>query len=335
MLNPVRARELLDAAPRQHILVVGDLMLDRYVYGRVGRISPEAPVPIVEVTHDREAAGGASNVAANVRALGGEAAVAGVIGRDPMGEQLLALLSSGGVNVDAVIARDAGPTTVKTRVIAEQQQVVRVDREQVHDWTAPDAAAFEQVLRQAMRRSTGVVLEDYGKGALTQAVVDVLLSEARARGIPIGYDPKEGRHLDVAGVTIATPNRHEALLNAGIGDPPWPQRAPMDDQDLRNAGRILFEKWQPVLLLITLGAQGMLLLQKDKPGLHVPTRAREVYDVSGAGDTVIGTTVLALAAGATAEEAAELANYAAGVVVGKLGTATCSREELLAAVGGS
>ncbi len=327
------ARRRLAAFRGRRILVVGDLMLDRYVYGSVERISPEAPVPVVRVTRETLMPGGAGNVAWNLRAMGAEAAVAGFLGRDREGRELAALLRRRGVRLDAVMPAGDAPTTVKTRVVAERQQVVRVDRDAAPDLAPRERARFCRTVAAAAARSDGVILADYGKGALCQPVVDAALRAARAAGIPAGLDPKNP-DLRVAGITVVTPNRREAFHLAGRADPGAAAEPLRDAALLDAAGRVL-RHWRPRHLLVTLGPQGMLLARAGAAPIHVPTRAREVFDVSGAGDTVIAVCVLALAAGADIVEAAELANYAAGVVVGKMGTATCSPAELLAALDGA
>lgn len=328
-INRARASELLKACHGKKILVVGDLMLDRYIIGNVNRISPEAPVPVVHVHTERSVPGGASNVALNIGSLHGQGGVAGVIGDDADGRELSALLSSRGVNTSAALLDSSIRTTVKTRVIAERQQIVRIDWEDSFRYSAETLARFCQRLMDEIASADGVILEDYGKGIVVQEVVETVLQAASAKNIPVGLDPKENHILDVAGITLATPNRKEAFNGAGMPET-RPAAHPLEDEPLLKVGAVLLEKWRPELLAITLGAQGMLLLERGKAPLVVPTRAREVFDVSGAGDTVIATCVLARAAGATFVEAAEIANYAAGVVVGKLGTATCSADELLA-----
>ncbi len=324
-----RARELLARFPRKKILVVGDLMLDRYIYGAVSRISPEAPVPVVHVSREFAVPGGATNVAHNIRAIGGGSAVAGIIGSDKAGSELAALLRKSGVGLRAVQKLAGHPTTVKTRIVAERQQVVRVDWESRLVLSRSQLAVFCRRVEREMLRADGVIIEDYGKGLIRQEIVSAVLKAAKRRGIPVGLDPKDNEELNVAGVTLATPNRKEAFFAANVEDP-GAKENPLRDEALFRVGRILLRKWRPGLLAITLGPHGMLLLEKDKPPKHVPTRAREVFDVSGAGDTVIGACTLAVAAGATFEEAAEIANYAAGVVVGKVGAATCTPEELIA-----
>lgn len=323
-----RASQLLKKFPRRRVLVVGDLMLDRYVYGTVTRISPEAPVPVVAVTKETSMPGGASNVACNIRALGGKAAVAGLLGKDAAGVELRWLLADAGVDVECAMMFAGAGTIVKERVIAERQQVVRVDFDRAATWSPRQSDKFCALLAVELDRADGVVIEDYGKGAVTQKIVDLILATAAQRKIPVGFDPKEGHDLALDGITMATPNRKEAFGIAGLSDP-GAKENPLADKALRKAGEVLMEKWGALNLAITLGPQGMFLLTRGRPPRHVPTRAREVFDVSGAGDTVIATGVTALAAGADFLESMELANIAAGVVVGKLGTASCTPEELL------
>ena len=323
-----RAAELLRKFPRRRVLVVGDLMLDRYVYGGVSRISPEAPVPVVRVEKETSMPGGASNVACNVRALGGKASVAGMVGKDAAGVELRWLLSDAGVGVECAMMFAGARTIVKERIIAERQQVVRVDFDHATGWTPRQSDKFLAMLALELDGADGVVIEDYGKGAVTQEVVDLVLSVAAKRRIPVGLDPKEGHDLAMKGLTVATPNRREAFAIAGMVDP-GPKDDPLADKALRRTGEILLDKWQAKHLAITLGPHGMYLAGASRPPRHVPTRAREVFDVSGAGDTVIAACTTALAAGADFLESAELANIAAGVVVGKLGTASCTPDELL------
>jgi D-beta-D-heptose 7-phosphate kinase/D-beta-D-heptose 1-phosphate adenosyltransferase len=289
-------------------------------------------VPVVHVSHEKSMPGGASNVAANVRALGGQAGVAGIMGLDQSAGELMSLLAQNGVGVGGVLELPDIRTTVKTRVIAERQQVVRIDWEDRVRYTAQTVDSFCAKLAREVELSSGVILEDYGKGVIEQRVVDTVLEGAKKKGIPVGLDPKDNHELRLAGITIATPNRKEAFV-AARAEEAEAGPDPLQDQPLLEVGRALLAKWQPELLAITLGPHGMILFEGEKPPKHVPTRAREVFDVSGAGDTVIATCVLALAGGATHVEAAEIGNYAAGIVVGKLGTATCSQEQLLAYMG--
>ncbi|NLE67118.1 MAG: carbohydrate kinase [Lentisphaerae bacterium] len=323
-----RARRIAGRFAGQRILVLGDLMLDRYIYGSVSRISPEAPVPVVLVRDERNMPGGAANVARNIRTLGARAMLCGLVGCDDAGSGLLKALSGCGVNTSAVIRAKGVLTTVKTRIMAERQQVVRVDWDARPSISANTLSELcDRAVRQ-VRRCTGVIIEDYGKGLVNQAIVDAVLSEARHRGVPVGLDPKDNIHLRFDGITVATPNRKEAFALAHMAESP-PAADPMKDKPLLQMAGALIESWTPDFLMVTLGAQGMLLACRDGRPVHVPTRAREVFDVSGAGDTVIATAVLALASGAGYFEAAELANCAAGVVVGKIGTAGCSAAELM------
>lgn len=328
-LSIKRAKELLAGFRHQRVAVVGDLMLDRYIEGSVDRISPEAPVPVVRVRSERSVPGGASNVAVNLRAMGGGASVCGLAGRDAAGRDLIGMLRAARVGT-AGVTRPAGlRTTVKTRILAERQQVVRVDHEDAPELAG---AALKDACRSVaaeVARSTGVIIEDYGKGFVCQPVIDAVLAAARRAGIPSGLDPKDNHELDVRGITVATPNRREAFHGAQRKDP-GAGPDPLADAALLGAARVLLRRWAPRHLLVTLGPQGMLLAAPGAKPRHIPTRAIAVYDVSGAGDTVIAVCVLSLAAGATDEEAAEIANYAAGVVVAKLGTATCTPAELIA-----
>ncbi|MCC5847235.1 MAG: carbohydrate kinase [Verrucomicrobia bacterium] len=330
-LSLSRARALLDRFSNHRVLVVGDLMLDRYVHGRVDRISPEAPVPVVKVVREHCVPGGACNVALNIQALGGRASVCGLVGTCIHAEVLMDQLQKAGVDVRPVTADSGVTTVVKTRILADRQQMLRVDRENADMGDKVDSAEFLAKLDAALEKADGMILEDYGKGVLTPSLVRRALDHAKAQGIPSGYDPKDNHELDVAGVTFATPNRKEAFHVAGMRDRN-PEREPLEDDDLLRAAQRLRDMWQPLHLMVTLGPQGMFLLSGEAAPQHVSTRAREVFDVSGAGDTVIATTMLALAAGASFREAAELANAAAGIVVAKVGTATTSPAELLAAL---
>jgi D-beta-D-heptose 7-phosphate kinase/D-beta-D-heptose 1-phosphate adenosyltransferase len=323
-----RAQELLHSASEKRVLVVGDLMMDRFVYGTVSRISPEAPVPVVKVSHEKAMPGGACNVASNLLALGGKAAMAGVIGTDNVGGELKQQLSTSGVSLDAIVESAEHPTCVKTRIVAERQQVVRVDREEYLQLSGSDMTGFCQLIEKEIESADGVIIEDYGKGSVQQEVVDTVIAAADKAGIPVGYDPKDDHILKMEGVSVVTPNRKEAFGSAGVTEGEAAAN-PLQDKALLEVGRILDEKWKAKHTLITLGPHGMLLLNRGEAAQHIPTRAREVFDVSGAGDTVIATYVLALACGATYLEAAELSNFAAGVVVGKLGTATCTQKELI------
>ncbi|MBT3191095.1 MAG: hypothetical protein HN341_00925 [Verrucomicrobia bacterium] len=331
MANKMKA--LLDRFGEARILVVGDLMLDRYVFGNVDRISPEAPVPVVHVTREASRPGGASNVSLNIASLGGRSLVAGIVGKDAMGDELLAALKDAGIPVEGVIQDPGTQTTVKTRIIAERQQVARVDYE---DGTARYAERIQElcdVLPGLVAASTGVILEDYGKGVMCQEVVDTVLAAAKTHAKPVGFDPKDNHQLSIPWLTLATPNYREACLATGQPELPLGDR-PESCNSLQTAGRALSDRWDTEFLMITLGSHGMYLCPREGEPSVQPTLAREVFDVSGAGDTVIAVAMMALSVGAGYAEAAALANHAAGVVVGKVGTATCSQAELLGSLGG-
>lgn len=324
-----RALELIPAFAHQRIAVVGDLMLDRYIWGDAKRISQEAPVPVVEVARMTAAPGGAANVARNLAALGAQTAAFGAIGDDSAAQELLRLLEADRVNISGVLRDPARVTTEKTRVIAGHQQVVRVDTERAAPLSAEHEAALLKNLESAIasRAIGGVIVEDYAKGLVSEKLLKTLASLCTANHVPIALDPHPGNPACAQGLTVITPNRAEAFAMAGVY-PRAPHRPIEDDDALLEVVRILQQKWAPACLLITLGADGMALFRPDAPALHIPTRAREVYDVSGAGDTVVATFMLALVSGATPDEAAHIANHAAGIVVAKIGTASVSPNEL-------
>jgi D-beta-D-heptose 7-phosphate kinase/D-beta-D-heptose 1-phosphate adenosyltransferase len=331
MLTRKRAENIVKAFAGKKVLVIGDLMLDRYLSGSVHRISPEAPVPVVLVSGERTSPGGSANVASNIQSLGGQAIVVGIVGHDQAADDLTKALSSRGIRTDGIVACDWTRTTVKTRVVAERQQVVRIDYED-----SPELAAYAKKdlcerVAQLARESDAIIIEDYGKGVISQEVIDAALAAAKKRKIRIGLDPKDNHELKLHGITLATPNYKEACMAARLKEIPL-GKDPLSNKNLEQAGEILLKKWTPELLIITLGAQGMYLLSGTEKPQVIPTKAREVFDVSGAGDTVIATAILALVSGADHYESASIANHAAGIVVGKLGTATCSPDELVASV---
>ncbi|HUB82620.1 MAG TPA: bifunctional ADP-heptose synthase [Bryobacteraceae bacterium] len=315
----------------RRILVAGDLMLDEFIWGNVSRISPEAPVPIVDVTGESYYPGGAANVARNLREFTTHVSIMGLTGADAAGDQLLGLLAEAGIDTAAVERDPAFSTIRKTRVIARNQQVVRVDRERKSGVTGPALArAIEQIDRIAPSVDA-IIVADYGKGFVTQALADHLCRSASAHGKILTVDPHPHTTLDWSGVTAVKPNRLEAFLAAGM-PPSEPVTPVLEDQTLIEVGRRLRRRWQAENLLITLGEHGMLLLADDMLPVHLPTHAKEVFDVSGAGDTAIAVFTLGLAAAASPMEAAELANRASGIAVGKLGTATVTPAELQASL---
>jgi D-beta-D-heptose 7-phosphate kinase/D-beta-D-heptose 1-phosphate adenosyltransferase len=323
-----RVEELLHNFPSKRILIIGDLMLDEFVWGRVSRISPEAPVPVVEVIRESYYPGGAANVARNVREFTPSVFVMGVIGEDTHAQRLRNLLAEHGIGLDGVQHDKSFQTIVKTRIIARQQQVVRVDREKPQPPTKEAQACYVDKVRELLPQLDGIIFEDYGKGLLQQGFVDEVASLARREGKLVTADPNPHNRLVWRGITAVKPNRSEAFAAA---NQPWhePDSDPLRDRYLLLVGAELLRIWSPDHLLVTLGEQGMILFCQGKPPFHIPSRAREVYDLSGAGDTAIALLTLALVSGASAIEAAEISNHASSVVVGKIGTATLTPEELL------
>ncbi|HSB10842.1 MAG TPA: D-glycero-beta-D-manno-heptose-7-phosphate kinase [Blastocatellia bacterium] len=320
-VNRERAKVLAASFGGKRILVLGDVMLDEFIWGRVRRISPEAPVPVVEITRQTLALGGAGNVASNLVALGARATAVGVIGDDSGAERLRKAFRDLEVSSSGLVVDATRPTTVKTRIIAHNQQVVRTDRES----RAAIASSTEDLVVKSflgeLESADAVVVSDYGKGLLTSSILSRVLAAARERGSIVCLDPKMRSFAQYQPVSVITPNNQEAAEASGI--------AIEDEASLVEAGRKLLGSLDCRAVLITRGEEGMTLFTGDSV-THIPTVAREVFDVTGAGDTVIATLALALSGGASFEEAAVLANHAAGVVVAKLGTASVTREELLA-----
>ncbi len=323
-----RLRELLATSAKRRILVVGDVMLDHFIWGNVSRISPEAPVPIVELQRESSMPGGAGNVARNLTSLQATAELFSVIGTDHQGRELKELLQGCGIECTDILETPQRSTSVKTRVVAQTQQVVRIDRETKD--ILDDGLTRHLLDRIGLRlaQADAVIICDYGKGVVTQPLIDELRRVCRERGVWLSLDPKPVHHLSLTDLSLITPNRKEALELAGVPDEN--RRAdPLKDETLMLAVERLLKDLRPALLLVTLGEQGMLLCQRGRSPFHIPTVAQEVFDVSGAGDTVIAAFTLAIAAGASPVEAAILSNHAAGVVVGKVGTATVTAQEIL------
>jgi D-glycero-beta-D-manno-heptose-7-phosphate kinase len=321
-------RQILDRAASKRILVIGDLMLDEFVWGKVGRISPEAPVPVVEVTGESFFPGGAANVARNLRELVDRVSVIGLTGKDRSGQQLRELLAERKIDISDSLEDEKFPTIVKTRIVARHQQVVRVDREKVASPSAKQVAKVVGAVGKRLGEIDAIIFEDYGKGFLTRELVSQIARQARAAKKIVTADPNPHNLINWSGMTAVKPNRAEAFLAAGI-----PIRdsevSPKKDVDLVHAGKELLQKWGVQYLLVTLGEHGMMFFEKGKRPHHIPTKAQDVFDVSGAGDTAIAMFTLALVCNATPLEAAQIANHASAVVVGKLGTATVTRDELI------
>ena len=324
-----RVREILKAARERQILVVGDLMLDHFVWGNVRRISPEAPVPVVEFESESFMPGGAANVARNLTALEVPAELFGIVGRDDSARKLKQLLVSQKVGCGGMLGAKSRPTSVKTRIIAHQQQVVRVDRESFEELPEESVRNLTRAIHARLAGSDAIIIGDYGKGVVSQSLLDYLKSLCRTRGVWVSLDPKPVNPVDVSSLSLITPNRKEAFELAQMHDS-GRRAEPLGDERLLQVAHTLLERLKPAVLLITLGDQGMLLCQRGQKPFHIPTVAQEVYDVSGAGDTVIASFTLAITGGASPAEAAIISNHAGGVVVGKFGTATLSKEELLA-----
>jgi D-beta-D-heptose 7-phosphate kinase/D-beta-D-heptose 1-phosphate adenosyltransferase len=320
--RPADAATVISRFPRVRVLVAGDLMVDHFIWGTVERISPEAPVPVVQVTAESRRLGGAANVIHNLRALGGQVVACGVVGADPAGRQLVDDLRRLGANVAGVVRSREAATTRKTRIIAHQQQVVRLDREDAAQGDGRAAARARGFLLANLARADVVVISDYGKGLITPPLLAALAAVRARRPFPLVVDPKKVNFPHYRRPSLVTPNRDEASQAAGIDI--------RDARSLARAGSELLERWEAEAVLITRGEQGMSLFVPGAAERHFPTAARKVFDVTGAGDTVVATCALALGAGASLETAAVLANHAAGIVVGEVGTATVTAKQLRA-----
>jgi D-beta-D-heptose 7-phosphate kinase/D-beta-D-heptose 1-phosphate adenosyltransferase len=313
----IQISALLERFKSLRILVVGDLMVDEYLWGRVTRISPEAPIPVVEVTKEESKPGGAANVGRNMLTLGAKVAFSGVVGRDEAGRRLVEGLREIGGNTEGVLEDASRPTTIKTRVIAQHQQVVRIDREKALPLSAELCAQLEKHLIAQIKAADGIIFSDYNKGLLNEALVQRLM--AQARGKIITADPKPENMSYFKGASLITPNKNEAALATGM--------KLRSDADVEAAARSLQKMFSLGAVLITRGEEGMTLLS-DGRFLHVPTHAKQVFDVTGAGDTVISVATLARCAGASMEEASILSNKAAGISVAHIGVHAVTPDEL-------
>jgi D-beta-D-heptose 7-phosphate kinase/D-beta-D-heptose 1-phosphate adenosyltransferase len=318
------ASDILDKLRGLNVLVIGDLMLDHYIWGDVHRISPEAPVPVVHAVKDTHVAGGAANVALNLASLGVNASVIGALGDDAHGDMLRDILCAANIDITACYSGGNTHTIVKTRVIARNQQLCRIDREAARAAyvidTRPGAIS---AISEAIARADAVIFSDYAKGVITQELLDFAIPAARNNATLVALDPKPSRKLAFHGVDLITPNRHEALELAGLPEP-----APGEPYPLAEVTRRIHAAHAPAHLVVTLGADGMAVCHGGLVSETLPTQAREVFDVSGAGDTVIATLTAALAAGLDLTTAASFANLAAGIVVSKMGTAVPFPENL-------
>ena len=316
--------QVIEGFSKTNILVFGDVMMDRFIWGDVSRISPEAPVPVVRVERETFLLGGAANVVHNIHALGGNVTLCGVVGDDEMGRRIVRDLKKIGIGTQGLFVDPDRQTTVKTRIIAHHQQVVRIDRETTDAIRPSTLQALTEFLRRKLGGFDGVILSDYEKGLLTGPLIRSTIRRARKAKKFILVDPKLRNFFFYRDAKVVTPNTAEASSASGV---------PISDiPSLRKAGRLLMKRLRCDALVITRGEEGMAIFEPHQEPFLVPTVAKEVYDVTGAGDTVIGTMALALATGASVKTAASLANEAAGIVVGKMGTATVSREELIQAI---
>ena len=314
------AAALVAAFAAAAVLIIGDVMLDEYIWGEVRRISPEAPVPVVEALRRTYAPGGAANVAVNVAALGGQAQLGGLVGQDYAAGQLKQVLNLPRVHTEGLITEAARPTTTKTRVVAHSQQMVRIDSEQRHSIDGAQEAALLGWVEERLPTVGACVLSDYDKGVISPRMAQSVIQAANRAGKPTIVDPKGTDYAKYRGATLIKPNLHETerALNRDI----------RGEDALNLAARDLRRVLDGSALLITRGAEGMSLFREQDEAIHIPQKSRDVYDVTGAGDTVVSTLALALACGSDLEQAARLANLAGGIVVGKLGTASVTGEEL-------
>ncbi len=302
------------------ILILGDIMLDEYLHGAVSRISPEAPVPVVEISREQLRLGGSANVANNIVALGDKACLLGVIGEDEAAVKLTQLLKQKGISSEYLVNDKNRRTTIKTRVIAHSQQVVRADREDTFEIDDEIEKRIFNRFQSLIDKIGGVIISDYGKGLITESLLDKIIPVCREKNIFVGVDPKETHFFNYKRVSVVTPNHHEAGFVAG--------HRIRTDNDLQRVGKTLLEKLEADSILITRGEKGMALFSKGGEIDYFPTVAKKVFDVTGAGDTVIAAFVSAMAAGADLKEATEVANCAAGVVVGEIGTAAVTLPKL-------
>jgi rfaE bifunctional protein kinase chain/domain len=327
-LPVVRVREILAAASKARILVVGDVMLDQFIWGGVSRISPEAPVPVLDFQRESYMPGGAANVARNLTALEVPTELFGSVGKDTAAVELKKLLKAQKVGCGGLVASANRRTTLKTRIVAHQQQVVRIDRETRTDLAKEVTEKLLASIKAQAAKADAIIVGDYGKGVVTQGLLEALKEICHEQGKWLSLDPKPIHKLNLAKLSLITPNRKETFELARLADETRTAN-PLADKNLMLAAECLLKELQPAVLLITLGELGMLLCQRGQKAIHIPTAAQEVFDVSGAGDTVIATFTLAVAAGASPLEAAVISNHAAGIVVGKVGTATANAGELL------
>ncbi|MBN1473824.1 MAG: D-glycero-beta-D-manno-heptose-7-phosphate kinase [Syntrophaceae bacterium] len=326
LLTKRRAMEIISAFPRAGVLVIGDIMLDHFIWGKVSRISPEAPVPVVDVQKDSVMLGGCANVLNGIDTMGGRVYVAGVIGADNIGKSILSELCAKKINTRGIIVDKKRPTTLKTRIVAHGQQVVRFDKESKKTISPAEAKKILQYVQSIRGKIGTIVVSDYSKGVVSKKLIEGIKDIVKNSGILICVDPKYNDFSAYEGAHVITPNHHEAQKAAGMEI--------ANGNDLERLSENILKKHDFQAMLVTRGEEGMSLFEHGRKIVHTyfPAQAKEVYDVTGAGDTVIGVLALCLAAKANLKEATWLANVAAGIVVGKIGTSTVSREELIKAL---
>ncbi|MDW8056485.1 MAG: D-glycero-beta-D-manno-heptose-7-phosphate kinase, partial [Elusimicrobiota bacterium] len=310
-MNKKHLIDIINRFQNKRIVVVGDIMLDRYIWGNVERISPEAPVPVVDVMKETQSLGGCGNVANNITSVGGKAYIVTLVGNDNYAEELKSILVEKGVNIEGIFVDSQRPTTVKTRIIAHNQQVVRVDKESRVQITPQIFEKIKDYIESIKTKVDAILISDYGKGVITKTLLKYLISLAKKLDIPITVDPKIEHFMEYKNVTILTPNLNEATLGMRL------HKKPKTEQEIYDLGKKILKKLQPEAVVITRGPDGMTLFERSTPPHkekihHIPTRAKEVYDVTGAGDTVVAILTLCLAAGADFVSSCEISNFAAG-----------------------
>jgi rfaE bifunctional protein kinase chain/domain len=319
-LDPVFLAGTIDEFPKTRVLVIGDIIMDEYIWGDVSRISPEAPVPVVDVKRETKMLGGAGNVVSNISSLGGEAILCGVVGDDSTGRQVVKMVKSLGAATEGILQEPDRPTTVKTRIVAQHQQVVRFDRESRREILPESVERLLGFVSKMRKHIHAIVVSDYAKGVISPRLMKGLRDLVAGSGIVLGVDPKKNNFEHYKGIDVITPNHHEASTFSGI--------AITDDETLVRAGKQILRHLKCRSVLITQGKDGMTLFERKGEPVHIPTVARKVFDVTGAGDTVISTFCLGLAAGMDLKSAAVISNFAAGLVVGEIGTSAVKAEEL-------
>ncbi len=319
-LDPGSLARTINEFARTRVLVIGDIIMDEYIWGDVSRISPEAPVPVVDVKHETKMLGGAGNVVSNIASLGGEVVLCGVVGDDSRGRQVVKMVKDLGVSAEGILLEPARPTTIKTRIVAQHQQVVRFDRESRKEIRPESVKRLLGFVSKMRKDIHAIVVSDYAKGVISPQLMKGLRELVADSDIVLGVDPKKNNFALYKGIDVITPNHHEASAFSGIEI--------VDEETLVGAGKQILRHLKCRSVLITQGKDGMTLFERKREPIHIPTVARKVFDVTGAGDTVISTFCLGLAAGMDLKSAAIISNFAAGIVVGEVGTSTVKAEDL-------